>query len=75
MAINGLVRAVVTDVNDPSGGDRVRVSFPGMGTTTQTWAFQCRSCTCQSSIQVGSTVWVAFENGSQGSPVVLGAIS
>src|SRR6476659_3159862 len=76
----GFYRAVVTDVFDPIGRGRVRVSIPALGSDLQIWAIVLTPVVGGrlgpgSSTEVGRQVVVGFEAGDPASPFVVGAVA
>ncbi|HEY7620227.1 MAG TPA: phage baseplate assembly protein V [Solirubrobacteraceae bacterium] len=64
MRIDGVHRAVVTDVNDPQGRARLQVAPPRELGIKPTWA----------PVDTGDEVLIAFEGGDAAKPVVLGSL-
>lgn len=73
-----LVRAQLTDVEDPDGRGRLRVALPGRGRSRrEVWAEVCVPLGGAGTWQppaVGGTVLVGFEGRGAGDPVVLGRL-
>lgn len=64
MRIDGVQRAVVTDVNDPEGRGRVKVTPARELGAKPAWA----------TVDTGDEVLIAFDGGDPRSPVVLGKL-
>lgn len=64
MRIDGVQRAVVTDVNDPEGRGRVKVAPARELGVKPAWA----------TVETGDEVLIAFDAGDPRSPVVLGKL-
>ncbi|MHB1890379.1 MAG: VgrG-related protein [Acidimicrobiales bacterium] len=79
-AMNGLVTAVVTDIQDPEEQGRVTLMFPWLSDTyVSDWAPVCQASAGIGSgflvlPDVGSVAVVAFEQGDFNRPIVLGAV-
>jgi uncharacterized protein involved in type VI secretion and phage assembly len=74
MSHAGVYRAVVVGMTDPQAEGRLQVQIPSLGGRTL-WAECCvpaRRGGGGSRGGIGTTVWVAFENGDASRPVVLG---
>ena len=76
----GLVIGLVTNINDPEDGGRVRVKFPSLGEDIEgSWARIALTGAGKDAgmaflPQVGDEVVVGFEHGDTRRPVVLGAL-
>jgi len=68
----GIFRGTLTDVSDLGIG-RVRVSVPQLGISSATGPV-VYSCSAPWSLQVGTSVIVAFEGGDTNRLVVLGTV-
>ena len=74
MPLMGVYRGMVTDAADPQRSGRVRVQVPSIGMSSE-WAPVCLPPgSGAGAFVVGSTVVVAFENGDQRFPIVLGRL-
>ena len=67
----GVYRGRLTDVTELASAGRVRVSVPAVGVTSAA-APVVYSCMADWSLQVGAQVIVAFDNGDNSRPIVLG---
>jgi uncharacterized protein involved in type VI secretion and phage assembly len=74
--ISGVVRGIVSDTGDPSGGGRAFVRLPALHGSGGAWAPVCRAFGGPSAggtlAGPGGAVWVAFEDGDPDRPVILG---
>lgn len=69
---DGLRRAVVVDVDDPTGRRRLKVRLTGAG-SDEAWAAACLSPgDVGPGPEPGTAVWVAFEEADPSRPVWLG---
>jgi uncharacterized protein involved in type VI secretion and phage assembly len=77
---NSVVVGVVTSNNDPDGLGRVRVQFPVLGDTAQSWWARIASPSAGANRGllmmpvVHEEVLVAFEHGDDGRPYVIGSL-
>ena len=75
---NGVMVGIVRDVNDPNGQGRVRVEFPWLGGTSDSyWASVCAAMAGGGRgaffmPEVGDEVVVAFDHGDVNHPYILG---
>jgi hypothetical protein len=69
----GVYRGRLTDVSELAGAGRVRVSVPAAGVTSAA-APVVYSCLAEWSLQIGAVVVVAFDNGDNSRPIVLGQV-
>ena len=66
----GVYRAVVVDVDDPTGNGRVRLRVPEVfGEAAERWALVAADAPGE-----GDPVVVAFEEGDVDSPIVIGIL-
>ena len=78
--IYGVVVALVTDVNDPENAGRVKVSFPWLSDTYESWwarLTQMGAGRQRGAVflpEVNDEVLVAFENGDIRRPYVIGSL-
>lgn len=69
-----IVRAIVSNANDPSGKGRIKVTVPSQsGAGPGDWIWPCISGGYFVKPRPGAQVWVVFENGDKDTPVWLGA--
>ena len=69
----GVYRGRLTDVTELASAGRVRVSVPAVGVTSAV-APVVYSCVADWSLQVNAVVVVAFDNGDNSRPIVLGQV-
>jgi uncharacterized protein involved in type VI secretion and phage assembly len=79
MSENGIVPAVVIDLDDPEKLDRVRVRYPHLQDQPSDWARMCASMAGKGRgshfiPEVGDEVLVALEQGNVRRPYILGAL-
>ena len=71
----GIYRGVVTDVDDPYGGRRVKARVPAvLGENRTSWALLCEPLGHSGVPEVGTPVWIQFEGGDPSYPVLMGIV-
>ena len=69
-----LVRAEITEIRDPSGRGRVKISAPLVFGQDLHWAEVLRPGGGKAAYKRGDVVMVAFEGGDPNRPIVMGAV-
>lgn len=73
MMLGGIYRGVITDADDPSGLNRLKVSVPLVMGSSSLWAFPCfADPAVMPTVKPGDGVWVMFEGGDRAFPVWVG---
>jgi hypothetical protein len=70
----GVYRAVVSSTSDPDQGGRVQVLVPAIPSGSSAWASTALPPESRASYRSGQRVWVMFEGGDVGYPVIMGVI-
>jgi hypothetical protein len=74
MAFNGIYRGTAVNTTDPMMQGRIQVSIPSVVSGISAWAMPCRPVNSSDVPQIGSAVWVMFENGNAQYPVWMGCM-
>jgi hypothetical protein len=73
-AVQGIYRARVLSLDDPTGSGRVQVLVPSISGQASGWAVPCLPGADASDMEIDDMVWVMFEGGDPTFPVVLGKL-
>lgn len=76
-SFHGIYRGTVVNSADPLARGRLQVAVPGVLGYGNSWAETCSPLgggLPGGTMPVGATVWVMFEGGNPGNPVVIGGL-